>query len=219
MLNIKNALRAYFVPGLQRRRLFMTLAGFVICALSVGLFRQSRFGVDPFQCLCSGLDRMIPIDFGTLYVMINLTLLCVMLIVDRHYLGVATLINMFLTGYVVELSEMAIRAVFPDPSLAVRIVFLILGIVIMCLASALYFTADLGVSTYDFIALTISKRQKKVPFRLVRIITDLICVASGMALGAMPGIGTVVTALFMGPLISLFNRKVAEPMLKRAENG
>ena len=213
MAGIRSFAEMYFSPGQRRRRLIMALCGVVICAVSVGFFRQSRFGVDPFQCLCAGLDNVIPIDFGTLYVIINLVLLTVMLIADRHYLGIATLINMFLTGYIVELSESVIGALWPDPSFAVRIVFLAVGIVVMCLASSLYFTADLGVSTYDFIALTVSDRQKRVPFRMVRIFTDLICVGAGFALGAIPGAGTVITALFMGPLISLFNDRVARPLL------
>ena len=208
----REAAGAFLRPGEQRRRLLMALFGVVICALSVGFFRQAAFGTDPFQCMCNGIDNVVPLDFGTLYVIICLILLGVMLLVDRHYLGVATFINLFLTGYIVEFSEWAIHSLFGDPTMAVRIVYLIIGIVVMCLASALYFTADLGVSTYDFIALHLAKRQNKVPFRLIRIGTDLVCVGIGFALGFTPGVGTIITALFMGPLISLFNERVAQPL-------
>ena len=54
-----------------------------------------------------------------------------------------------------------------------------------------------------------------LPFRVVRIICDLICTAVGVLLGAPAGIGTVITALFMGPLISFFRRTVSEPLLHR----
>ena len=139
-------------------------------------------------------------------------LLVAVLVFDRHYLGVATLINLFLTGYIVDFCEQTLHRLAGEPSMAGRIVYLIAGIVLMCAASSLYFTADLGVSTYDFVALYLSKIQQKVPFRLVRILTDLVCVSVGFALGFAPGVGTLVTAFFMGPLISYFNIHLAEPM-------
>ena len=193
----------------------MTIFGVIVSAISVGFFRQAAFGTDPFQCMCAGLDNVIPISFGTLYVIINLVLLCVMLLTSRRFIGIATFINMFLTGYIVEFSESIIYGLFGDPSMVTRIIYLIIGIVVMCLASAFYFTADLGVSTYDFIALRLSEIQKKIPFRLIRICTDLICVGIGFVLGFVPGIGTIITAFFMGPLISFFIVRTAKPFLRK----
>ena len=204
----------YFKPGQPRRRLMMTFLGVLTCALSVGMFKQAGFGTDPFQCLCNGLDRVIPIDFGTLYMLINLVLLVAVYFMDRHYIGIATFINLFLMGYIIDFSEHTLMRLIPNPSMAVRIVYIIVAIVVMCVGSSLYFTADLGVSTYDSIALHLADR-KIAPFRFIRITTDLICVGLGFAMGYVPGVGTIITALFMGPLISYFNRTLAEPMLRR----
>lgn len=207
-------IRQYFRPGQPRRRLMMTFLGVLTCALSVGMFKQAGFGTDPFQCLCNGLDRVIPIDFGTLYMLINLALLGVVFIMDRHYIGIATFINLFLMGYIIDFSEHTLMRLIPRPSMAVRIVYIAVAIVVMCVGSSLYFTANLGVSTYDSIALHLADR-KIAPFRFIRITTDLICVGLGFAMGYVPGVGTIITALFMGPLISYFNRTIAEPMLNR----
>ena len=103
---------------------------------------------------------------------------------------------------------------------------LIVAIVIMCLASSLYFTANLGVSTYDAVSLVISEKWNPLPFKYCRIIGDLICVILGVALflmsgqpmsglAAVVGVGTIVTAFFMGPLIAYFNVHVAQPLLKK----
>ena len=206
------------------RRIGMSALGVVICGVSVGMFKHAALGVDPFQALMSGLDAVIPIRFGTLYVLVNLLLLLFALVFDRHKIGLATLINLFLLGYIAEFSQKCVFALLPDPSLPVRFVLLGAAIVIMCLASAFYFTADLGVSTYDALSLIWSERQKKLPFFACRVISDLVCVALGVALCRLAGftlagitrevgIGTVVTAFFMGPLIEFFNRTVARPFL------
>ena len=57
------------------KRIMMSIFGVVICGLSVGMFKHAAFGVDPFQALMSGLDAVIPVRFGTLYVIVNLLLL------------------------------------------------------------------------------------------------------------------------------------------------
>lgn len=59
----------------QKRRIGMSLFGVIICAISVGIFKIAALGVDPFQSLMSGLDKMIPIGFGTLYMLVNMVLL------------------------------------------------------------------------------------------------------------------------------------------------
>jgi len=207
-------LKPYLRPGMERRRALMTIFGVLTGGLSVGLFKESNFGVDPFQCLCAGLDNKIPIDFGTLYVIINAVLLLLVFFLDRHYISLGTFINLFLLGYVVQFSQNTLHALFGDPTMALRIVYLVVGMVVLCLASSLYFTADLGVSTYDAIALYLAAK-KIAPFRFIRIFTDLCCVGVGFLFGCVPGIGTILSAFFMGPLISWFNGKVAQPLLHK----
>ncbi len=206
------------------KRVLMSALGVIICGISVGMFKHVALGVDPFQALMSGLDAVIPLRFGTLYVIANLLLLLFALVLDRRKIGLATLINLFLLGYIAEFSQVCVARLLPAPSLPLRLAVLAAAIVIMCLASAFYFTADLGVSTYDAVALIWSERQKRVPFSLCRVITDLVCVLCGVLLCraagfTLPeimgevGVGTVITAFFMGPLIAFFNRRAAEPFL------
>lgn len=210
----------------NRIRIFMTLIGVIVCAISVGIFKIAALGVDPFQSFMAGLDNLIPIKFGHLYVIVNAVLLLFSLLADRHYIGIATFINLFLLGYITQWTYDFLQTVIVNPNMITRILCLIVGIVIICIGSALYMTADLGVSTYDAVALIISNTWKKGKFQYVRIITDIICVILGCVLfilagGAIKdiptiaGVGTVITAFFMGPLIEFFNVKIARPLLKK----
>lgn len=203
----------------------MSAVGVSVCGISVGLFKHAALGVDPFQSLMSGLDAIIPIRFGALYVMVNLVLLAVSILADRRKIGLATIINLLFLGYIAEYSQRLFERFFPSPDWIGRVVLLMTAVVIMCLASSFYFTADLGVSTYDAVTLIWSEHQNRIPFSVCRIIGDITCVVlgTGLCLAAgfslrqilgVVGIGTVITAFFMGPLISFFNRKVAEPFLR-----
>jgi uncharacterized membrane protein YczE len=100
---------------------------------------------------------------------------------------------------------------FPDPSTLIRSLFLIVGIVILCFGSSLYFIGDLGVSTYDAVALILSEK-KVARFQYCRIGSDLICTIAGFLLGATVGVGTLVTAFFMGPIITFFNKFISIPL-------
>ena len=171
------------------KRIIMTVLGVSICGLSVGLFSYSSMGLDPFQVFAHGTWSLFPLGYGTYYMILNAKGLI-------SLLGPAQ-----------------------EASLLIRSISLLLGVVIMCFSAALYFTADMGVSTYDAIAITLDERKAirfgsrpPVPFKYIRIATDLICVTIGGLLGAAIGVGTIISAFFMGPLISFFRKTVAEPM-------
>ena len=110
----------------MKKRIGMCVFGVLICGISVGFFKRAAFGVDPFQTLMSGLDSCIPVSFGTLYVLANLVLLTFSLIADRHYVGLATVINLTLLGYVAQYSHEFLLKTFPDLSMAGRIICLLI---------------------------------------------------------------------------------------------
>lgn len=210
----------------QKTRILMSFFGVIIGGICVGFMKLAAFGVDPFQVLMAGLDYAIPIQFGTLYVIVNAVLLIFSLVADRRNVGVATFINLFLLGYVVDFTKAGLDAIFPEPTMLVRILCMVFGIVVLCIGSSLYMTAALGISTYDAVAEVMANKWKWGRFKYVRICTDLSCVILGCVLYLLAGgeasgiaafcsVGTIVTAFFMGPLIEFFNEKIARPMLNK----
>lgn len=208
------------------KRIAMSVWGVVLCGISVGFFKRATLGVDPFQSFMSGLSSLVPIGFGTLYVVVNICLLFFSVVNDKRKIGIATFINLFLLGYIADFSHQWLLDIFQDLRMPGRFVMCLVGIAAMCLASSFYFTADLGVSTYDAVALVMAEKWKIASFKVCRIGCDLCCVILGVVLflcsgqsaggvGQLVGIGTIITAFFMGPLIQYFRAHVAEPFLKR----
>ena len=209
---------------MKKKKLLMSLAGVLVCGLGVGFFKQAAMGVDPFQSFISGLDYLLPLSSGALYAIASLLLLIFAFRMERSLIGIATFLNLFGVGYIAQFTHQFLQIPLPDPSLAVRFLFLGAGIVGVCLGSSLYMTADLGVSAYDSVSIILSRKLKLKSFQYARVGCDLISVLLGAAtfllaggeLQALPtiaGIGTVITAFFMGPLIALFNEKVSKPLL------
>ena len=208
------------------RRFAMTVVGVLLCSFSIAVFKESDFGLDPFQCISQGV--YIPfsrfVSFGNYYIVWSFLLLIADYFLDRKQLGPATFVHMFLTGYIVDGSVFLIRQVLPDPALPVRIAMLLMAVVLTCIGASLYFTSAQGVSVYDAIPLALADKRirlagKVVPFRYIRVVCDFICVGVGCLFGLFPGIGTIITAFFMGPLIDFFSVHIARPLLAKGGAG
>ena len=150
------------------RRVVMTVAGVTASGVAVGFFNYSAFGMDPFQVLAHGLWNLTPIGYGTFYTIFSLLLFVFTLVMDRKKIGLGTVINMFLLGYITEFFSWLFATLFPGGGFFFRLIMLLIGITIMCLAASLYFTANMGVSVYDAIALCLSERTP-IKFQYCRI--------------------------------------------------
>lgn len=212
------------------RRIIMTIGGIFLCGVSIGFLKLAAFGVDPFQSFMAGLSAFVPVPFGILHILVSICLLMFMLIFDRHYIGIGTIFNLSLLGYVIDYSTDWLQGMFPNPSFGVRVLAFLIGIGIVCVSSSFYFTADMGVSPYDAVALTLVNKWHVGKFRYVRLGTDLICVSLGCTfyvvsggsvnnLTAIAGVGTIITALFMGSLIEFFKQTLAQPFLNGEHMG
>ena len=119
------------------KRIVMSASGVLLLATAVTLYKYAALGVDPLSSLVAGLDELLPMEFGTVYLLANGILLIVVLFVDRHYIGLTTFINLFLVGYVVEWGEKLLGIWIPQPALGIRILLLIGGILLLCFALAM----------------------------------------------------------------------------------
>ena len=205
--------------NIKFKRILFALIGVILTGVSVGIIQKSNLGTDPFSSFTTGLSNATNISFGIFYTIICAIILIGVFILDKHYIGLATILNLFLIGIIADTTRETLEKIITTDSYIVRIIILIGGIVIMCFSASLYFTADLGISAYDSVSKIMSDKIK-MKFKICRITTDLICVVIGVIFKANVGIGTVITAFFMGPLISYFNVKFSEPILnnKKYEN-
>lgn len=199
----------------MRKRVVMAAAGVCLTGISVALFNAAVLGGDPFTVLCVGLGKVTGLTYGVLYTAICAGLFLAVLYRGRHYIGLATFFSIFGLGALVDVLREPLAGCALTASVEGRAALLVLGVLLLCLAASLYYTSNLGVSTYDAVALMLAER-KFAPFRFCRMGTDVVCVLLGFSLDAPIGVGTLVTACCMGPLIQYFNHRFSEPLLRAA---
>lgn len=200
------------------KRSLMTIVGVSLVAVAVACLRLSDLGTDPFTVLVMGLANAFTSTYFVIFTIVSVVLLVGALILARNLLGFGTVCVLLLTGVIADQAFTVLVSVLPEPTILVRILLLVVGILVMCLGSSFYYTADLGVSSYDCIALGLSSKHPK-RFKYIRIACDLTSTGIGFVLGGIVGVGTVATAFFMGPLIAWMNDHIAKPLLKEKESA
>ena len=144
--------------------------------------------------------------------MVCAVLLIIAFVFNRKLLGIATVVNLFFSGFVTDATrKTVVKMVGEHPSMAVRVILLLIVVLLISISSALYYSSELGVSPYDAQALTLAEKTK-FPFRAVRIGTDVVCCTVGFALGGDLGLATLVYAFCMGPFIQFCREHFTDKM-------
>lgn len=198
----------------------MSATGVGLTGVGVGVLQATRLGVDPYTSFVSGFQNLMHLPYSVTYWIVTACLLVTAFIFGRRLLYIATVLNLVFLGLIADGVRFLLEPVLDGAQLPLRLVFLVIGLLILGFSAALYYTADLGVSAYDAQALMLHQNiVRRGPFRYCRIFTDAVCTAVGFVLHADIGIATLITALFMGPLIDLFTKTVALPLLGIKEDN
>jgi uncharacterized membrane protein YczE len=177
------------------RRLGSLYAGIVLFGVSVALMIAARLGLDPWDVFHQGLARRTGLPIGWI---VNGTGVLVLLlwIPLRERPGIGTLSDAVLVGFVID----AALPLLPRPgAIALRVVFLLAAILLNALATALYVGAGLGPGPRDGLMTGLARRGW--PIRRVRTSIELAGLAAGWLLGGTVGIGTLLYAVSIGPLV------------------
>lgn len=217
-------LRDMFSKHHMIKRIVLSFLSIIIMGLGISLFSASGFGVDPFTSMNMNIAATLGIGFGTYQLIINAVILIyVIIIAHRGLVGVGTVFNMVGCGYSCEFFLSLINPLVQSNfTLPVRIPLLIAGIITLCFACSLFFTANVGVGPYDALGFMLS-RGIKLEHKWVRVITDVTVILIGIVVSGgftaiikgnfaevkNIGIGTIITAFCMGPLVNMFNKHVS----------
>ena len=191
-------------------RVVLLLLGLCIAHLGVTLFLQSDLGSDPFNVLIQGLYRGLPwsqwpfMTHGRVHLLVSLLIMLVLLVVDRSYVRIGTVLCMALGGPIIDVFTVLLAPVIHGGlPLPVRLAALVVGCVILAFGMTIVIRSEAGTGPNDLVAVVLSDKLKK-PFGPVRVAVDCAFAGIGLALGGVLGIGTVVCAFLVGPAAQLF---------------
>ena len=174
--------------------------GLFLFALGVVLILESRLGLAPWDVLNQGIARNTPLSFGMANVAVAVLVLFAAWSLGGRP-GVGTVANALLVGSFIQglTSIPALTRLQHDP-LGVRIVLLVGGVALIGPASAFYIGANFGAGPRDTLML-VGARRTHVRIAIVRGTLELCALVAGIVLGGTFGVGTILFAFGVGPVI------------------
>ncbi len=185
--------------GRTGRRLTLLLVGLALFGASMALIVRSTLGLIPWDVFHVGMQQHVPLSFGTVVVLASLVVL-LLWIPLRQKPGLGTVLNALLVGPAADLTLAIVR---PTDDLAPRVALLAIGIVVNAVATGMYIGSQFGPGPRDGLMTGLSRVTGR-SVRLVRTGLEVVVVAVGWLLGGIVGVGTVLFAITIGPLVQVF---------------
>ena len=180
------------------RRIIQLIIGLVLFGVGIGLMLQSGLGVPPWDVLHQGLARRFGLTVGLWSIIVSVVVLLLWLPLRQPY-GMGTLLNAIIIGVIIDLTG----AVIPAAGVTgVAWSMLLGGVVLIGIASGLYIGANLGPGPRDGLMTGIARRGPSI--RLTRAVIEISVLTLGAILGGTFGVGTIIFALAIGPLVQYF---------------
>ncbi|MDO4188133.1 MAG: hypothetical protein Q4D29_04010 [Lachnospiraceae bacterium] len=205
-------------------KIIVLMIGLTIAHLGCTLFILSNLGNDPYNVLIQGLYRSIygatGLEFlthGRVHVVVCVIIVLVLLIVDKSYIKIGTLLCMIFGGPIIDVFTLLLQNIITD-NLVVRIIAMALGSIILAFGMTIVIKSDCGTGPNDLVAVVISDKIKK-NFGVIRIIVDVLFVAVGFMLSGTVGVGTLCCAFLVGPVANFFmpmNEKIINSIYKKS---
>jgi uncharacterized membrane protein YczE len=181
------------------RRAAQLYVGLWLYGMSAALLVRSGLGLDPWDVLHQGLARHLGLAIGTVVILVG-ALVMLLWIPLRQRPGVGTISNAVLIGISLNVSLQLLPGGSPLPA---RIGEMVGGIALCGLATGMYIGADLGPGPRDGLMTGLARRTGR-SIRLVRTCIELTVLVTGWLLGGTVGVGTVLFAVAIGPLVQVF---------------
>lgn len=169
-------------------------------------------GLSPWDVFHQGVSHRTGIPIGTVVIITGLLLLLAWIPL-RERIGIGTIANAIVIGVTLDLSLL----VLPEELevLAVRWASMLLGVMLVAIGSGFYIGAGLGPGPRDGLMTGITRRTG-YPLGLVRGVLEVTVLAAGWLLGGTVGVGTLVFAFGIGPLVQFFlTRLQVMPVVER----
>ena len=187
---------AVLCPDPTTRRLVQVLCGLTLYGISMAMIVNADLGLDPWDVFHQGIARTFDWRLGFVTIGVSVAVLLLWIPI-RQRPGLGTILNAVMVGSVFEIAS----PILPHDidSVLASTALLVGGVLANAVATAMYIGAGLGPGPRDGLMTGIAARGW--PVRWVRTTIEVVVLSFGWVLGGSVGLGTVLYALAIGPLV------------------
>lgn len=182
------------------KRLTQLFIGLILYALGIYFTLQANLGVAPWDAFHQGLAQKFGITFGQASIVVGVVIVIFNMFFKEN-IGIGTIANTVIIGLIIDLFY-KIDLVPEMTHFLSGLFIIILGMVIIALATYFYIGAAYGAGPRDGLMIIMVKVTQK-PVGLVRLSLESTVLLAGILLGGKIGVGTIIIALGIGPIVQL----------------
>ena len=180
-------------------RLTRLVLGLVLVGIGIAAMVAADLGLGPWDVLHQGISGLTGIPIGRVGILVGLVVLLLWLPLPERP-GIGTVLNVLVIGLVID----AVLLVLDTPSaMAWRVALLAVGPLLFGLGSGFYIGARLGPGPRDGVMTGVA-RQRGWRVGTVRTGIEVTVLTAGWLLGGTVGVGTLLFAVTIGPLVGFF---------------
>ncbi len=183
---------------LNPMRIFILFAALFAFGIGDALVIQSNIGNTPWSVLAQGISKNLNISMGWSTFFISAVVLLAWIPL-REKPGFGTISNLVIIAAAIQVGVLVIPV---QQSFLVGVIFALLGIGMVGVATSFYITCGLGSGPRDGLMTAIHNRSG-VRVGRVRMAIEITVVALGALLGGKVGLGTLLFAALIGQSIAV----------------
>ena len=187
-----------WAPGIILPRLPGLIVGLAVFGIGIAVMVRGGLGLGPWEAFHQGIGRLTGLELGTVSILVGIPVLAAWWPLGERP-GVGTLLNIVGIGTATNLTLAVVPAATGLPA---QLAMMLGGVAIIAMGSGLYLASDLGPGPRDGLMTGLHVRFGW-SIRRARTAIELIVLLAGFLLGGTIGLGTVVFALGIGPLVQV----------------
>ena len=186
-----------YMPLLARRYI-QAVIGITMIGVGVAFNYLANLGLGPWGVLHDGISKTINITYGQAGILTSLISLLLWIPLKQKP-GIATIFDAFWIGLT---ADFIINIIPQAETLIIQILYLITGISLIGLGTAIYVGGDLGTGPRDGIMVGLEKLGLKIGN--ARTLIEFVAFSIGFLLGGKVGIASIIIVMSIGRVLQVF---------------
>ena len=181
-------------------RLFWLILGVAVSSIGIAMMLQANVGLEPWSVLQQGMALRTGMTYGTASAIAGAAAILTAVLFGESF-GFGTIIN--IAGCAVIIDAIQAAHLIPQThGLVSGIAMLIGGLELLALGTWLYMKSALGSGPRDALMVALARKFGRSA-GVCRAVVDVLVTVIGFFLGGPVGVGTIISAVGLGPLINL----------------
>ncbi|MFZ5969297.1 MAG: YczE/YyaS/YitT family protein [Bacillota bacterium] len=174
------------------------MLGYLLSAIGILMAVKANIGLGPWDALHVGIIMHTPLTLGSVNTLVGVALVVISTLMGEKP-GWGTLTAMFLVGVMIDMVD-RLNIIPMAQNFVVGLIMLNGGLFFLALGTYFYLKVQLGAGPRDGLMVVLVKRTGR-SVRTIRTIIEAIALVIGFLLGAPLGIGTIIYAFGIGPVV------------------